>query len=179
MEKHYISFSKLGLDKQGEGGGLQMKKAESVECLENKKMSSDLESRVKKCFEKLYRILKSKRITLYRTFQAYDQERRGLLTPAEFQRILLKLDPTFTNEETQAVFEFVDIDHSNTIEFEELRSVYCKINGIPETLEDPTFNDSHSHEHSEHSHSKHSHSKHHEHSHHGHSHHGHHHHNFK
>jgi hypothetical protein len=39
-----------------------------------------LEIRVKKCFARLYRILASKHITLYRTFEAYDITRSGNLT---------------------------------------------------------------------------------------------------
>lgn len=31
----------------------------------------------------------------------------------------------------------MDIDSSKTIEFDELNSYYCKVNGIPESLELP------------------------------------------
>jgi len=48
-----------------------------------------------------------------------------------------RLDNTFTQDEIQAVFEFIDVDHSKTIEFDELNSYYCKVNGIPEALELP------------------------------------------
>jgi len=44
------------------------------------KMSSDLEIKVKKCFVKLYRILSSKKLTLYKTFSAYDTDKSGELT---------------------------------------------------------------------------------------------------
>lgn len=48
-----------------------------------------------------------------------------------------RLDNTFSGEEIRGVFEFIDVDHSKTIEFDELNSYYCKVNGIPETLELP------------------------------------------
>lgn len=42
-----------------------------------------------------------------------------------------KLDPSFTAEETQSVFDLIDEDGSKSIKFEELINYYCKINGIP------------------------------------------------
>ena len=36
------------------------------------------------------------------------------------------------------IFEIVDVDNSKTIEFDELNSYYCKINGIPEALSVPS-----------------------------------------
>lgn len=42
-----------------------------------------------------------------------------------------RLDGSFTREEVEAVFEFIDKDKSKTIEFDELNSYYCKVNGIP------------------------------------------------
>jgi len=100
-------------------------------------MSSDLEIKVKKCFIKLYKILSSKKLTLYKTFNAYDADKSGELTIEEFQKILRRLDNTFTSDEIEAVFEFIDTDHSKTIEFEELNSYYCKVNGLSELLELP------------------------------------------
>jgi len=35
------------------------------------------------------------------------------------------------------VFEFIDRDRSKTIEFDELNSMYCKVNGIPQVLDLP------------------------------------------
>lgn len=44
----------------------------------NKKpMSSELELKVHKCFSKLYRILRLKKLTLYRAFVAYDSDKSG------------------------------------------------------------------------------------------------------
>lgn len=45
-----------------------------------------------------------------------------------------RLDSTFTHEEIIAVFDYIDTDKSKTIEFDELNSYYCKVNGIPESL---------------------------------------------
>jgi len=49
--------------------------------------------------------------------------------------MICKLDQSFTEEDVLAVFEVIDIDHSKSIEFEELNTYYCKVNSIPETLE--------------------------------------------
>ena len=80
-------------------------------------MSTDLEIRVKKCFVKLYKILTSKKLTLYKTFSAYDQDKSGELTIGEFEKIMKRLDNSFNQDEIQSVFEFIDTDHSATIEF--------------------------------------------------------------
>ena len=115
-------------------------------------MSTELEIRVKKCFVKLYRILIAKKITLHRTFKAFDISHAGSLTVDQFEKILLKMDAGFSRKEVEEVFDYVDTDKSKSVEFSELRSFYCKINGIPETLEDPDFHSSsksHSHSHHE------------------------------
>ena len=100
-------------------------------------MSSELEIKVKRCFVKLYKILSSKKLTLYKTFSAYDTDKSGELTIEEFEKIMKRLDSTFTQDEMQAVFEFIDTDRSKTIEFEELNSYYCKVNGLSELIELP------------------------------------------
>jgi Ca2+-binding EF-hand superfamily protein len=40
------------------------------------------------------------------------------------------LDTSFTEEEILTVFNFIDEDQSKTIDFEELNSYYCKVNGL-------------------------------------------------
>jgi hypothetical protein len=40
-------------------------------------MSNELENKVKKCFVKLYKILSTKKLTLYKTFCAYDTNKSG------------------------------------------------------------------------------------------------------
>ena len=67
-------------------------------------MSSHLEIKVKKSFVKLYRILSSKKLTLYKTFSAYDTDKSGELTIEEFEKIMKRLDNTFTQDEVQSVF---------------------------------------------------------------------------
>lgn len=120
------------------GNMLGVKKSESLE--ENfsvSQMSSELEIKVKKCFVKLYKILSSKKLTLYKTFSAYDTDKSGELGLEEFEKIMKRLDNTFKEDEIAAVFEFIDLDHSKTIEFEELNSYYCKVNGLSELIELP------------------------------------------
>lgn len=36
------------------------------------------------------------------------------------------------------VFDFIDVDQSKTIDFDELNSYYCKVNGLSEILETET-----------------------------------------
>jgi Ca2+-binding EF-hand superfamily protein len=73
-------------------------------------------------------------LTLYKTFSAYDTDKSGELTIDEFEKIMKRLDSTFTHEEIVGVFDYLDTDKSKTIEFDELNSYYCKVNGIPESL---------------------------------------------
>lgn len=42
-----------------------------------------------------------------------------------------KLDPSIGDDEIKLIFEIVDVDNSKTVEFNELNSYYCKVNGIP------------------------------------------------
>lgn len=85
----------------------------------------------------MFKILSSKKLTLYKTFSAYDTDKSGELTINEFEKIIKRLDSSFKEEEIQAVFDFIDTDRSKTIEFDELNSYYCKVNAIPESLELP------------------------------------------
>ena len=48
-----------------------------------------------------------------------------------------RLDSSFTGDEIKAVFEYIDLDKSKTIQFDEMNSYYCKVNEIPESLELP------------------------------------------
>lgn len=82
----------------------------------------------------MFKILSSKKLTLYKTFSAYDTDKSGELTIDEFEKIMKRLDSTFTHDEIVSVFDYLDTDKSKTIEFDELNSYYCKVNGIPESL---------------------------------------------
>jgi hypothetical protein len=87
MEKHHITYNKNvaeNLEQLTNGGGFNVKKSESFESFEDRKMSSELEYKVKKCFMKLYKILSTKKLTLYKTFSAYDADKSGELTIEEF-----------------------------------------------------------------------------------------------
>lgn len=41
------------------------------------RMSNELEYKVKKCFIKLYKIISSKKLTLFKTYSAYDTDKSG------------------------------------------------------------------------------------------------------
>jgi hypothetical protein len=61
-------------------------------------MNNELELKVKKCFAKLYKILTLKKLTLYKTFLAYDSDRSGVLTIDEFSKIMKRLDTSFNKD---------------------------------------------------------------------------------
>lgn len=133
MSKNHISLTSQC---QNELTNFFLNKSESfseqnMQDFKKKALSSDLQIKAKKCFVKLYNILTIKRISLYRTFVAYDADKSGQLAVDEFEKILKRLDGSFTKEEVEAVFSFIDKDKSKTIEFDELNSYYCKVNGIP------------------------------------------------
>ena len=94
-------------------------------------MANELADKAKKSFERLYRVLSYKKISLRRTFEAYDKEGHGNLTFDCFKNMISRLDPTFTEDDVLALFDYIDTDHSKTIEFEELNEYYCKVNGLP------------------------------------------------
>jgi len=78
-------------------------------------LDNELEVKVKKCFVKLYNILTIKKISLYRTFVAYDADKSGQLGIDEFEKILKRLDGSFTKDEIETIFEYIDRDKSKTI----------------------------------------------------------------
>ena len=41
------------------------------------RMSNELEYKVKKCLIKLYKIISSKKLTLFKTYSAYDTDKSG------------------------------------------------------------------------------------------------------
>lgn len=86
---------------------------------------------------KLFKILNDKKLTLYKTFKAYDEGKKGRLSLKDFEKILLKLDGTFNGGEIKALFELVDKDGSQSIKFDELNAYYCTLNGVPEMVDLP------------------------------------------
>jgi len=50
--------------------------------------------------------------------------------------MIIRLDPSFTEDDIQTVFNAIDVDHSKSIEFEELNAYYCKVNGLPFNLDE-------------------------------------------
>ncbi len=99
-------------------------------------MSNSLAEKAKKCFERLHRVLKYKKISLKRTFEAYDKEGYGNLSFESFKNMISRLDPSFNDEDIHIIFDVIDTDHSKTIEFEELFTYFCKVNGLPSTYDD-------------------------------------------
>ena len=64
------------------------------------------------------------------TFQAYDTDRNGELKISEFERIIKRLDTSFSEEEIIAAFNMLDKSCSKTITFEELNEYYTNVNGL-------------------------------------------------
>jgi Ca2+-binding EF-hand superfamily protein len=65
------------------------------ESFDARRIPTELEYKVKKCFVKLFKILSSKKLTLYKTFSAYDTDKSGELTINEFEKIIKRLDSSF------------------------------------------------------------------------------------
>lgn len=57
---------------------------------------------------KLNKIIQKKKLTLYKTFIAYDTDNTGVLTFAEFSKMLKKLDSSFRSDEIEVVFGLID-----------------------------------------------------------------------
>lgn len=49
--------------------------------------------------------------------------------------MIARLDSSFTEDDIISIFDVIDIDHSKTIEFDELNAYYCKVNGLPFSLD--------------------------------------------
>lgn len=74
-------------------------------------------TKAKKCFVKLYNLVKEKKMSLFKAFFAYSSEKKGQLTYEDFKKMLRRLDNNLAEDELEAIFEYIDIDHSKTIEF--------------------------------------------------------------
>ena len=133
MLKHRIVFSK---ERHGKGERPSSLRLTEIEPRVNKDkgISFLLEDKVKKCFLKLNNILTTKNLTLLATYDAYDTDKNGSLTVGEFERMLKRLDTSFTEEEILRVFNHLDTNSSKAIEFEELDRYYCKVNDLAESF---------------------------------------------
>lgn len=78
----------------------------------------------------MHKILTNKGVNLSKTFVIYDRDNSGELTIDQFSKIMKKLDPSFSSEEIQAVFDLIDEDGSNSIKFQELNNYYCRVNEV-------------------------------------------------
>lgn len=69
-------------------------------------------------------------MTLYQLFCNYDKQ--GSIFYPDFERMIFSLGKNdFTEQELKEVFEQIDIDHSESIEFSELNAYFSNILGIP------------------------------------------------
>ena len=71
-----------------------------------------------RCFERLYLILMKKKVTLNKVFDVYDKDKNGVLDFEEFSKIIQKLDPSVEKKELELIFQLIDTDQSNSIDFE-------------------------------------------------------------
>lgn len=121
MKKHRISFNKNSETKVNQTGSYKVN---------TDQVSENLEIRIQRCFIKLHEILSTKQLTLMATFQAYDTDRNGELKISEFERIIKRLDTSFSEEEIIAAFNMLDKSCSKTITFQELNEYYSSVNGL-------------------------------------------------
>lgn len=50
--------------------------------------------------------------------------------------MIIRLDPSFSDDDVHMIFEVIDTDHSKSIEFDELNEYFCKVNGIPSDFDE-------------------------------------------
>ena len=62
-------------------------------------------------------MLSYKKISLRKTFEAYDKEGQGNMGFQSFKNMISRLDPTFTEEDVHTLFDYIDTDKSKTVEF--------------------------------------------------------------
>jgi hypothetical protein len=85
MEKNHINLTSDCQNRLVDVILLENHSFQREEMFEEKKwISSELELKARKCFAKLFHILTMKKLTLYRTFVAYDPKRNGSLSIDEF-----------------------------------------------------------------------------------------------
>ena len=62
-------------------------------------------------------MIRKKGVSLYQIFNSFDKDKSGKMTFKEWKYMITRLSKDFTDEELQDVFNIIDEDHSNTIEF--------------------------------------------------------------
>ena len=91
------------------------------DCFNYRRKKSIYETKVSKLGEKLGSIAKLKNIDIYKLFQSIDNNKNEKLEIDEFSRLLLKIDDNLTREQMEFIFNKVDRDNSNYIDFEEFK----------------------------------------------------------
>ena len=99
-------------------------------------LGQELEAKAKLCFTKLFKVLRYKKMPLRKLFNTYDKDGQGNMNFECFSKMISGLKQEISEVEMQALFDFIDIDGSKTIEFDEVYPYYCKVNGIPENLDE-------------------------------------------
>lgn len=93
MKKHQISFDRTNNINK-------LKKAMTFNeeyQQKDSELNQQLAKKAHKCFEKLYRILSLKHLTLYQVFTAFDTHSKDNLQIGDFKKIINRLDSSFSN----------------------------------------------------------------------------------
>ncbi len=94
-------------------------------------LSKQSQVKIKKCFERLYKIVQKHKLKLRKVFDDFDKKKIGKLTIDQFIYMMNKLDSSMPKDIILEAFNLIDEDKSNTIQFDEFNNYYCKINGVP------------------------------------------------
>jgi Ca2+-binding EF-hand superfamily protein len=97
----------------------------------NAQKRQQIELKIIHAFNRLSQKMQKNHVSLRQVFDAYDINKDNNITIKEFKRIMFKLDETLTDEEIQMAFDFVDIDNSRSIVFQEFWEYFCKCTGEP------------------------------------------------
>lgn len=62
-------------------------------------------------------VIRRKNVNLFQIFASFDKDKSGKMNFKEWKYMITRLSKDFSDEELRSVFDLIDEDSSNTIEF--------------------------------------------------------------
>lgn len=91
------------------------------DCFNEKRRRTVYENKMNKIGARLGFIVRNKQIDILKLYQSIDNNKNHRLEIDEFARLLLKIDETLNREQIEYIFNRVDADSNNYIDFDEFK----------------------------------------------------------
>ena len=85
-------------------------------------VNPDERGAVEKIFDKMFIGITEQRIELSQLIKKFDQTNDGQLSPSEFEKMLMQMDPIISKLEIESVFKYFDRDSSGQVNVSEIKA---------------------------------------------------------